>query len=227
MTPTALTLSLFDIFRDLTKQQREEIAARMSYRTYSAGSYVISSECERNVYFLINGKIRACAYSEDGKQVYFEDLLPGMLFGELAAIDEGPRTGHCLCIEECHVAMFDKNTFLQMLEDYPSVNRAVLVRLVALVRRQLLRVYEYTTYSVNQRIRFELLRLACEAKTQTEPIVLPSVPTQTELADRISTHREAVSRELKLLEVEGLITWSRSEHIIHDRDGLLRKARVT
>ncbi len=226
MTPSAVTLSLFDIFRDLNTQQREEIAARMKCAEYPSGKYVISSGAAGNVYFLISGSVRACAYSEQGKQVFFEDLSPGMLFGELSAIDDGPRTGDCLCTSTCLIASFDKATFLTLLDDYSSVNRAVLVRLVAMVRRQLQRVYEYTTYSVNQRIRFELLRLAYETGEKEEPVILDSVPTQTELADRISSHREAVSRELKILEKEGLITWSRSQHAILDRDGLLKRAYV-
>lgn len=226
MTPSAVTLSLFDIFRDLDARHRDEIAARMTCREYPAGKYVISTGAAGSVYLLISGTVRACAYSEQGKQVYFDDLTSGMFFGELSAIDDGPRTGDCLCITTCQIATFDRRTFLELLKEYPSVNNAVLVRLVSMIRRQMQRIYEYTTYSVNQRIRFELLRLAHEAGDQQEPVLLHSVPTQTELADRISSHREAVSRELKILEREGLIKWSRKQHTILDRNGLLNRARV-
>lgn len=226
MTPTALTLSLFDIFRDLTTQQRGEVAARMTCREYAAGKYIITAGAEGHVYFLISGKVRACAYSETGKQVHFEDLLPGMLFGELSAIDDGPRTSDCVCTETCQIASLSKSVFLELLREYPSINHAVLVRLVAIVRKQLQRVYEYSTYSVNQRIRFELIRLAHESGEQDGPVTLKSAPTQLELADRVSSHREAVSRELKVLESEGLIIWSRHKRVIVDREGLLKRARV-
>lgn len=225
MTPTARTLSLFEIFAGLTDLQREELASRMSCREYAAGHYIISSGSPENVYFLVAGKVRACAYSEAGKQIYFEDLLPGTIFGELSAIDNGPRTSDCVCVASSIIASFDKNVFLEVLDEYPSVNRAVLLRLVALVRKQLQRVYEYSTYSVNQRIRFELLRLAYESGMETDHIELKSAPTQSELADRVSSHREAVSRELRQLEVDGLIVWSRHRHAILDKEGLLQRAR--
>ena len=227
MTPTALTLSLFDIFGDLSDQQREELAARMYYREYAAGKYIISTGSSENVYFLITGKVRACAFSETGKQIYFEDLLPGTLFGELSAIDDGPRTSDCVCVTSCQVASFSKSVFLAILDEYPTVNRAVLVRLVTLVRKQLQRVYEYSTYNVNQRIRFELLRLAYETGIENDPVELKFAPTQAELADRVSSHREAVSRELKRLEADGIITWSRRKRVIIDREGLLRRARTS
>lgn len=224
MTPTAVTLGLFDIFRDLSSNERENVATRMNHREYAAGKTIITSGAEGDVYFLISGKVRACAYSETGKQVYFEDLHPGMLFGELSAIDNGPRTSDCVCTTTCQIASLKKSVFLELLYEYPSVNHAVLVRLVAMVRKQLQRVYEYSTYSVNQRIRFELIRLAHEADEKEDPIVLKSAPTQADLADRVSSHREAVSRELKALENEGLITWSRHQHVILDKEGLMRRA---
>ena len=227
MIPTALTLSLFDIFGDLTHQQRELLAARMNCREFLAGKYIISSGSPESVYFLISGKVRACAYSETGKQIYFEDLFPGTIFGELSAIDNGPRTSDCVCVTNSHVASFSKNVFLEILDEYPTVNRAVLVRLVALVRKQLQRVYEYSTYTVNQRIRFELLRLAYETGIENDPVELKFAPTQTELADRVSSHREAVSRELKLLEADGIITWSRCKRVILDREVLLKRARAS
>lgn len=225
MKPNALTLSVFDIFRNLAFEQRDKVAGQMAVHRYLSGQCIISGGSgQRSVYFLVSGQVRACAYNHSGKQVYFEDLAPGMMFGELAAIDSGERSSDCIAMEESLVLCLSQQKFLRMLDDLPSVKDQVMQRLVSMVRRQLKRVYEYTTYSVNQRIRFELLRLASEAGDDRSPVVLENVPTQAELAERISSHREAVSRELKLLEAEGLITWARHAHIIHDQKALLKRA---
>ncbi|MGQ7844470.1 Crp/Fnr family transcriptional regulator [Granulosicoccus sp. 3-233] len=225
MKPAALTLSVFDIFQGLSSAQRAEVAAQMTARQYSVGQCVISAGTTlRTVHFLVSGRVRACAYNHSGRQVYFEDLVPGMMFGELAALDHGDRSSDCIAMENSLVLSLEQQQFLQVLDDLPEVKDRVLLRLVGMVRRQLQRVFEYTTYSVNQRIRFELLRLASEAGEVHSPVVLRSVPTQAELAERISSHREAVSRELKLLEAEGLITWNRHSHIIHDQKALLKRA---
>lgn len=227
MKPTALTLSVFDIFRDLTVEERGGVANTMKISEYASGGYVLPTLNDQNsVYFLVSGQVRACAYSHSGKQVYFEELFPGTMFGELSAIDSEERSSDCICTETSLVLHLGQQQFLDLMEQYPSVKSRVLIRLVGMVRRQLKRVYEYTSYSVNQRIRFELLRLVSETGHDVPPIVLKAVPTQAELADRISSHREAVSRELKILESEGLITWSRHAHVIQDPAGLLKRANA-
>lgn len=225
MKPSALTLSVFDIFRNLAFEQRDKVAELMTVHRYVSGQCIISGGSDQHsVYFLVSGQVRACAYNHSGKQVYFEDLAPGMMFGELAAIDSGERSSDCIAVEESLVLCLSQQAFLQVLDDFPGVKDQVMQRLVRMVRRQLKRVFEYTTYSVNQRIRFELLRLASEAGDDRSPVALKNVPTHAELAERISSHREAVSRELKLLEAEGLITWARHAHIIHDQKALLKRA---
>lgn len=224
---TGLTLGFFDIFQALTAEERDAIARKMTCKQYQPGAFVIpSSDDKGHVYFLISGHVRACAYNHSGRQVYYQDLMPSTMFGELAAIDGGERTSDCICTETSLVASLSKQAFLDVLEDHPSAKSQVLIRLVGLVRFQLQRVYEYTSYSVNQRVRFELLRLVSEGGGGNPPIRLKAVPTQSEIADRISSHREAVSRELKLLGEEGLITWTRHEHVIHDPARLLERARL-
>lgn len=225
--PSAVTLGFFDIFQTLTLDERAQIATSMSAKRYKAGSFVIpSSEDAGQVYFIVSGQVRACANNHSGRQVHFEDLGSGKMFGELAAIDNGERTSDCVCIEQSVIASLSRYAFLDMLETYPTVKTRVMNRLVDMVRFQLQRVYEYTTYTVNQRIRLELLRLISDQGGGNPPITLNVVPTQAELANRISTHREAVSRELKQLESEGLITWKRASHIIHDPVTLMKRAQV-
>lgn len=225
--PTAVTLGFFDIFQALSTEERAEVAKKMTSRRYKAGSFVIPCANDTGqVYFIVSGQVRACANNHSGRQVYFEDLASGMMFGELAAIDNGERTSDCICTEESLIASLSRSEFLEVLETYPSVKSQVMFRLVGMVRFQLQRVYEYTSYSVNQRIRFELLRLISDEGGGVPPITLKGVPTQAELANRISTHREAVSRELKQLESDGLITWNREHHIIHDPVTLMKRAQL-
>ncbi len=225
--PTGLTLAFFDIFKSLTEEQRDAVARKMSCREHPSGSFVIPSATDKgHVYFLVSGQVRACAFNQSGKQVYFEDLMPGMMFGELAALDGGERTSDCICTESSVVASLGRDDFLALLEEFPAVKSNVLIRLVAMVRLQLKRVYEYTAFTVNQRVRFELLRMMSEEGGGDPPIHLKTVPTQAEFADRISSHREAVSRELNVLESEGLITWKRGEHVIHDPAELTKRAQV-
>ena len=64
---------------------------------------------------------------------------------------------------------------------------------------------ELGTLNVNQRLYAELLRLSILDEAAIDHAVIQRMPTHADLASRIATHREAVSRELKRLMRTGLI----------------------
>ena len=61
------------------------------------------------------------------------------------------------------------------------------------------RVLEFSTLVVRNRIHSELLRLAVEAGQKDGQALLSPAPSLSDIANRVSTHREAVSRELSRL----------------------------
>jgi len=216
------TLGSFEIFQGLDCATRDDIAQFFKIRHFEKGQYVISeAQSSNDVFFLVSGTVFACSFTETGKQVHFEELDAGMMFGELTAIDNMERSSDCIAASTATLAVLPADDFQQLIHRYEQVRSAVIRRLVVLVRLHMRKVYELTTYPVNQRIRFELIRIASRNResgeqSDQEGIRLASVPKHAEIAARIGTHREAVTRELKALEAAGVITWRTGEYIIHD-----------
>lgn len=222
---TGLLLQNFEIFKGMTSAECADVSKLTRLRTYKPDSYIISeTQNHNNVFFIVSGKVRSCALSQQGKQVCYEDLHPGMMFGEFAAIDNSGRSADCLAIVETVLVTVSGQTFLDIMDNHPSVKDAVLRRLVKIARNQMQRVTEFSFFSVNQRVRLELIRMGNELDSAADSIEFPSVPTHAEIALRIGTHREAVTRELRSLHVKGLITWDRGKHIIHDVNALVQYA---
>ena len=222
---TGLLLQNFEIFRGLTPVECADVSKLTRIRTYEPGSYIISETQNHNdVFFIVSGKVRSCAISQHGKQVYYEDLHAGMMFGEFAAIDNSGRSADCQAVIETVLVTVSGQRFLDIMDAHPSVKDAVLYRIVKIVRNQMQRVSEFAFFSVNQRVRLELIRMAGELESAEDSIEFKSVPTHTEIALRIGTHREAVNRELRSLHTKGLITWDRGKHIIHDVSALIKYA---
>lgn len=214
---SGVALGTVDIFRRLSIADRENLIKYFKMHVAEQGQYIISSKDEgTNVYFLLSGKVRVCTFSSNGKQVYFEDLLPGMMFGELAMMDGNGRSSDCMSVTEVTYATIKADDLKKIISEFEPVLDAVLKRLATIIRGNMQRVFEFSTLSVPQRIRCELLRLASTESEQTENISIANAPTHAEIAARISTHREAVTRELKHLESIGWITWKPREHVIHD-----------
>lgn len=163
-------------------------------------------DASRDVFFLISGHARAKIYAPDGRTVIFHDLAPGEMFGELAAIDGQPRSASIEAVEHCAAVSLTAAQFETLLVREPTVAWAVLRVLAATVRRLSERVHEFSTLVVQNRIQAELLRLAAtRGAPAANSVRLSPAPTLADIADRVATHREAVSRELSRLGAVGLL----------------------
>lgn len=199
-------LKRFPILRGLSDAALERVAGSCLWRRYDAGERIVGyRDISTDVYFLLSGKARAVIYSPEGKAVIFADLHPGTMFGEIAAIDRKPRSAAIEALEACTIASLSANGFEALLLREPSVALATLGHVTAEVRRLSERVFEFSTLAVRNRIHAELLRLAGEASQEDTAIVLSPGPSLSEIANRISTHREAVSREISRLTAIGLL----------------------
>jgi len=220
---SATTLAAFSLFSDLDVDSRTAIAKYFKLRDFDKGHYVISAtQANSEVYFIVSGLVAACAFSKGGKRVQFEKLDAGMMFGELAAIDGMERSSDCIAVAPTTLAVIPSADFHTLIDEYKPFRDAVIQRLAYMVRMHIRKFYELTTFPVGQRVRFELIRIASGTETTKAGqagdavIELDDAPTHEEIASRIGTHREAVTRELKLLEGEGVITWKPGEYVIHD-----------
>jgi len=208
---SAAVVGTFDLFKDLTLEEQSDVGKLLHIQQYKVGNFIVSSEHPgTDVFFIISGRVRACAFTGKGKLVHFEELAAGYVFGELAAIDRGQRSGDCIALNDVVIAKMSREDFLRTAHEYPSVFDTLLIRLVAMVRRQMERVFEFSSCTVSQRVRNELVRISAAEVTESTasdvPIKLSAPPTHVEIASRIGSHREAVTRELNKLNSMGVIS---------------------
>ena len=100
------------------------------------------------------------------------------------------------------------------------MNACILRRLTRLVRVLSERVVELSTLTVRRRIQVELLRLARETAPGQKCAVVFPAPTHAELASRVSTHREAVTRGLGELSRAGIVEKRSGTLVIRDVEAL-------
>jgi CRP-like cAMP-binding protein len=167
---------------------------------FGPGQVILSHEDRTtDVLFLIRGQARVNIYSASGRRVSFRDIQPGAIFGEIAAIDGQPRSATVEAVTDCSTLKMTREQFLRALKQEPAFMMAILRHLSELVRSLTSRVFEFSTLAVRNRIHAELLKMATPAGE------ISPAPTHEDFASRISTHREAVTRELSRLEGAGLL----------------------
>ncbi len=194
------------ILSALPGERVEELAGICKWRNYDAGEQILSyHHPSTEIFFLAAGKVRVIIYSREGKAVIFTDLTSGAIFGEISAIDRGARSAGVDAVQPSMIASLTASQFESLLLREPVVAVATLRHVTAEVRRLSERVLEFSTLAVRNRIHAELLRLAAQARQKQGRALLSPAPSLSDIADRISTHREAVSRELSRLGSTGLL----------------------
>jgi len=218
------TLCDVGIFQGLTQPDRLRVEGLCVWKTYAGGESIIHVQDKtRDVFFLIEGRARVIMYSLTGKPVSFREIGPGDMFGEFAAIDEGPRSTSVEVLETSLVASLSGAAFKAMLRAQPRVMEAVLVHAVAQIRRLTARVFEFSTLAVDNRIHAEVLRLAKAGEVTGSTARISPFPKHSEIAARVSTHREAVTRCLNRLEKQKrLIARDGATLVVNDLFGLER-----
>jgi len=210
-----------DLFRDLPPADLAAVARCCRVRRFDAREHILHlHERSSELFFVLEGEVRVLLYSPAGRDVSFRDLAPGEVFGELAAIDGGPRSASVVATEPSRLAVMPARDFLELLRTHPGVAEALMRHLVSLIRRYSQRVYELSTFGVEERVRMQLLRLAWEQDPHGDTVVLDPAPTLAELASLVSTTREAVSREISRLARDGIVERRGRALVVRDRAAL-------
>jgi CRP-like cAMP-binding protein len=221
VTELEFTLAGIRVFADLPGRVLKNLHETCSWQHYKPGDPIVDYlDTSDDVFFVTHGEVCVTIYSLSGKAVSFRNLEHGAIFGEYAAINGGPRCASVVAKTDCLIASMPASAFRKVLQREPLVAQALIRELVSNVRSLTKRVYEFSTLAVNNRIQAELLRLASLAPREGKSARLVPPPTHAEIASRVSTHREAVTRELNRLSRIGLIERQSGMLIVWDVDRL-------
>jgi len=219
----ARALSKIEPFTGLDDASLKQVASFCRFERYEAKRQIIAyQDVSADVFFIVSGVVRVVIHSLSGKEISYRDLAGGEMFGELAAIDGEQRSASVVAVAETLLVAMPEAAFREAIRTHPSVAEAVLQRLTQLVRLYSQRLYEMRTLDVQSRIRAELLRLAEGSLGEDNTATISPLPTSADIAARVNTRREAVSRELASLTRRGLIERHQRSLMIRDFAGLNR-----
>lgn len=154
---------------------------------------------------IVAGRVRITFYSTAGRQVTFRDEEAGAILGDVAAVDDGPRSADAVALDGVLIASLPPANFKRLLQQEPVVAERFLRRLTGLVRLLSERVIELSTLGVQHRIHAELLRLARLAAVDGNVARIAPAPKHADIASQVSTYREQVTREMSAMTKAGLL----------------------
>ena len=215
------SLATLRLFRGLDEDRLARIDQLCRRYTFYKDEQIIDREdSTRDVYFILSGSVRVVNYSISGREISFEDIQPGSLFGELAALDGAPRSANIVALTTTEVATMSPTAFQQMLAENPDIALQLMQRLAQVIRSSTERIMDLSTLGANNRVYAELVRLAHEGGEDEMGAVIKPIPIHGDIASRVSTTRETVARVLSDLTKKSLIKRKGNELRILDLDRL-------
>ena len=212
-------LSRFGFFRPFPAGALEALAAVARWRGFEPGQTVLEAgDPARDVFFIAEGEVRILTRGSGGHEILLNELGPGEFFGEIAAIDGGLRSAGVVALPRARVCVIAAAPFLRFALSTPQASHHVMRLLAGLVREKDARLLELTVLPVRPRLIALLLRLA-RPREAGGVVVSPPRPHH-ELAARIGTRREVVSRILGALGREGLAQAARGGLVLPRPDAL-------
>ncbi len=188
------------IFRELPDPLLEEILSLCSETTYLKGETVFLQGGKAVGLFVVwRGELKVYNVGDGGREQILEIEGPGRTVAELPLFDGLPYPASCAALEDSIVLTMPASTFHRLVEANPLLARAVISSLSQRLRHMVSLVGEISLRDVRERLATLLLDLAGDR----DEVELPW--TNQDIASRIGTVREIVSRTMSRMTHEGVI----------------------
>jgi len=215
------------LFESLSEADLQSFAELVRERSYPRGSVIVFEEDPGDaLYVVAAGQVKVVLVAEDGREVILSVLGPGSFFGEMAILDEGPRSAHVIAMEESNLLILRRDDFHARLRAMPEVAISLLKEISRRLRRADEKIGSLVLLDVNGRLAHLLLRLADEERGDQITRRL----THHTIAQMIGSSRETVSRAMRGLVGRNVIEVTRTAILLRDRAALraaLRRERET
>ncbi len=198
------TVPLFSELNDQALASLERLAAR---RKYPKDTVVFFENEEGDSLFMIlEGRIKVTILGDDGREIILTMLGAGDLFGEMALLDNEPRSATAIAVEESELLLLNRNDFQTAIIDNPAISTALVKVLSTRLRRANHQISTLALLDVYGRVARVIMDMAREeGRRLKDGRIAFRRATHQEIANRIGTTRETVTRMLKDLERQGLV----------------------
>jgi len=214
------------LFANLSGEALVDVAHRIvELRLHGGEMLFLSGEPVRGLFVVVSGKIRAFQQNEDGReQVMYVDAT-GSVIGDVAVFDDGPYPTSAMAEGDANVLFIEKSDIRELCAKYPSLALAALKLMAGKVRRQATLVEALSLHEVGPRLAlFLIAEMQNEIILANGPITFRLHLSNHEIASRIGSVRDVVSRAFSRLKHQGLISLDDRDVTILDLHGLKRYA---
>ena len=175
----------------------------------------------RGFYVILSGKMKLYKISPEGKEQILHIVAAPDAFAEAALFLGGTYPAFAEALTDTQLLFFPKRDFVQLIERNPQLSINMIVTLSQYLKRFTLLIEELSLKEVSARMAKHLIDLSLKAvKEGKSPNDVELDLSKTQLASKLGTISETLSRTLAKMKAKKIIDVKRNRILILDRKGL-------
>ncbi len=199
------------LFENLSSSERDSLAGRFILRQHPKNSIIINEgDDTSSFYIILGGRVKVYLTDESGKEVILNIQGEGEYLGEVALLDQGPRSASVATLEDCRFAILNRQSFIECINENPQLSLKIMQGLTRRLRALSENVRSLALMDVYGRIARLLLELAVDREGDR---VIEDKLTQNEIAARIGASSKMVGRIMQDLKKGGYVH-KKGKHLI-------------
>lgn len=192
------------VFSELSPSDLEDIAHLAVTRAFPKNAVVVTEgDLGNSLYVVAKGRVKVFLTNEEGREITLNTLGENESFGELALLDESPRSASVMTLEPSTLVIISRPAFERCMADNPKIATGLISALVQRIRALTENVRDLALSEVYGRVVSLFGRLAEDDGGKQ---VIRQRMTHQEIANMVGSSREMISKILKDLAVGGYIS---------------------
>lgn len=215
------------LFSGLEDQDLASLAAIAVRRPFVKGEALFTEGEEANgFYLLVEGHLKLCRVSPDGREKVLHFVRPGETFAEAAFFGDGKYPAEARALKPGEALYLPRQGFMELMTGNPRFAMNLVVSLSLSLRRFARQIEELTFADVTSRLASFLVKRAAEKSTTYDGITYLELGIKKgELAAQLGTVSETISRTFRKLKEEGILEMDGRKVTILQMDRLLKLAK--
>jgi len=198
-----------EVLTSLPENELRDLATRVHRNRYEANQLIFrKKDASTGMMAVVSGRVKITSVGISGSEVILNIIDPGQVFGEMALIDEAPRSADAVAATQTEVLSIMRRDFLPILKRNPEACLTMMTLLVRRVRKATSFVEDAVFLDVPTRLLHRLESLAEQygkADPRTGAVRIEHGLTQEGLGHSCGLTRVSVNRQLSAWRDAGMI----------------------
>ena len=199
------------LFGSMDPEELDKMLQFARFETIEAKQVAFHKGSHGNEMFAIaSGRVKISTFSLDGKEILFDILESGDVFGELSLIDGKVRSASVTAIERCRLLVLEQRHFLPFLENNPQIGIKMLTALCERLRATNETLEDAYFLDLPSRLAKKILYLASNHGAEKGNNCLVEFRlSQEELGNLVGASRESINKQMRIWEENGIVRTER------------------